>query len=208
MNKPNTKLLLNIPAVLLLGVVLQITGSYLVNAFCEIVSMHSDGVPSYILNQIDKYNSVITDLSSLEPRMIVYVIFAAPLIEEIVFRILFLRIFLKFIPFWAANLLQSLLFGIYHGGLIQGTYSFLMGLAIGAIFFYTKEGMKSSLIADLDAFIFGLFLHMTVNASGLYLAPLFPVGLPVNTQVIISLAGVIMVIALVIYAKVYVKKHE
>lgn len=208
MNKPNTKLLFNIPAVFLLGVILQITGSYLVNAFCETVSLYSGGVPPYILNQIYIYNSVITDLSSLEPKMIAYVIFAAPLIEEIVFRILFLRVFLKFVPFWAANLLQSLLFGIYHGGLIQGTYSFLMGLVIGALFYYTREGMKASLIADLDGFLYGLFLHMVVNASGLYLAPVFPVGLPVNTQVMIVCGGIVIIIALLLHAKIHIVKQK
>lgn len=201
MEKQRFKVLYNIPAVILLGIVLQISGAYLVNAFCVGIPMLGDAVPAYVLRQIEIYNSVITDLSSMEPRMITYVIFAAPMIEEIVFRVLFFLIFLKFVPFWAANLLQSILFGIYHGGLVQGSYCFLMGLVIGAVFYYTKVGMKESLIANLDAFIFGLLLHMVINAAGLYLAPLLPADISVDKKIIIGCIGVVVMLVILMIAR-------
>ena len=208
MEKQKYKVLYNIPAVILLGIVLQISGAYLVNAFCVGIPMLGDAVPAYVLRQIEIYNSVITDLSSMEPRMITYVIFAAPMIEEIVFRVLFFLIFLKFVPFWAANLLQSILFGIYHGGLVQGSYCFLMGLVIGAVFYYTKVGMKESLIANLDAFIFGLLLHMVINAAGLYLAPLLPCDISLDMQCFIGVVGVVVMVVILAFTAKSVKKSS
>lgn len=205
MDKPNTRVLFNIPAVLLLGIVIQIAGVYLVDAFCVGVPMLGDAVPPFILKQIEIYNSVITDLESLEPRMITYVIFAAPLIEEIVFRILFFLIFLKFMPFWAANLLQALLFGIYHGGIVQGTYCFLIGLVIGALFYYTKVGMKKSLIANLDAFLFGLWLHMVINAGGLYLTPYLPEDLSISEKVSVGCMGIVIILVIITLAGMWIK---
>ena len=36
-------------------------------------------------------------------------------------------------PFWAANLVQALLFGFYHRFMVQRVYGFVMGLIIGVL---------------------------------------------------------------------------
>ena len=55
----------------------------------------------------------------------------APIIEELILRgILFNR--LRYgLSFYSANLIQALVFGIYHWNIIQGLYAFGIGLILG-----------------------------------------------------------------------------
>lgn len=79
----------------------------------------------------------------------------SPFVEEVIFRgFLFGR--MKVYMNWVVALfLSSLLFGIYHGNLVQGVYGFFMGLVFGLVAhkyqnFYLAVGMHA--IANLVAF--------------------------------------------------------
>lgn len=63
--------------------------------------------------------------------MFCYAVLLGPLCEELVFRGVTLRRFRLVLPFWAANVLQALLFGIFHMNWIQGIYAFVLGLLLG-----------------------------------------------------------------------------
>lgn len=55
-----------------------------------------------------------------------------PLVEETVFRGLIFRYLRKAgTCFWAANLIQAVFFGIFHMNLVQGIYTFFLGLFLG-----------------------------------------------------------------------------
>ena len=62
-------------------------------------------------------------------RLISYVLIG-PFAEEVLFRIVLFSRLRKIIPFIVAALLSSLLFGLYHGNLMQGLYALIMGTAI------------------------------------------------------------------------------
>lgn len=192
---PTTLLIL-----ILLGLVIQVGGCYLVDAFCIGIPLLGDKVPYFVRKEIADYTVTITDLTSMESRMVVYVILAAPMIEELVFRVLFLQIFAKFLPFWIANLLQAILFGIYHMGLVQGLYAFLIGTAIGAVFYYVRSSLaeKKSLIAPLGGYVAGLVLHGVINASGLYLAPVLPDELTLSNKIIIGVSCTVVTISVLV----------
>ena len=187
MKDSHKRIIWDIPIVILIGILVQIGGTYLVNAFCTGVPMLGNKVPAFVLNAIKEYTHTITDLTSTESKMIVYVICVAPMIEEFVFRILFFSNFVKLLPFWASNILQAVLFGLYHGQLVQGLYAFLIGLIIGRVFYSIRQQLSQSLIRTLGAFLFSLLLHMTINASGLYLAPFLPAEYSPAVQVVIGL---------------------
>ena len=59
---------------------------------------------------------------------------AAPVVEEILFRGIVLRSMRKFTPTWAAILISSVLFGVYHLNIVQAAYATLMGIAAGILY--------------------------------------------------------------------------
>ena len=61
-------------------------------------------------------------------------VIAAPVVEEILFRGIVLRSMRKFTPAWAAILMSSVLFGVYHLNIVQAVYATLMGVAAGILY--------------------------------------------------------------------------
>lgn len=93
--------------------------------------------------------------------VLLLMIFVAPITEELVFRGVILNKASKAIPFWGANLLQAMLFGLYHMNVIQGIYAAMLGFILGLICHKFKTIYAS------------MFLHMVINTSSLPVA-LFP----------------------------------
>ncbi|MCR5830593.1 MAG: CPBP family intramembrane metalloprotease [Lachnospiraceae bacterium] len=183
--------IVNSLAIILLGLLMQTGGAYLVNAAVEFMGNNSASSASAAASQ---YRDYMTAIRSFEPRQLIHTIFVGPLLEELVFRLIFLRAGKMILPFWAANLIQAVLFGLYHTLTIQRVYGFVMGLLIGCVFYYCpiifrKRNDKSSLL-DLPNSLFGvaitILLHIVINASGIYVAPLFPADIPLPSQTIIG----------------------
>ena len=70
-----------------------------------------------------------------EPSLILvlYSVLIGPVCEELIFRGLTLKYAKRAMPFWVANLLQALLFGVFHMNMIQGVYAFVVGIVLGFI---------------------------------------------------------------------------
>jgi membrane protease YdiL (CAAX protease family) len=85
------------------------------------------------------------------------IVILGPMVEELVFRGVILKKSIDVMPFIAANILQSLLFGIAHGNMLQGLYTFLLGLFLGYIYIKTK-----TIIAPMG-------VHMAFNLSSIIL---------------------------------------
>lgn len=62
-----------------------------------------------------------------------YSVLIAPISEELIFRGVTLRYAEKAMPFVLANILQALLFGLFHANVIQGVYAFVVGLFCGYV---------------------------------------------------------------------------
>lgn len=86
--------------------------------------------------------------------LILYSILLGPIGEELIFRGVTLSSAKKALPFWAANLLQAFLFGVFHLNVIQGIYAFIIGIVLGYI--CHKGGSVS----------FSILLHIAFNAWG------------------------------------------
>ena len=94
------------------------------------------------------------------------VVILPPLVEETVFRGLILHYLKKGgARFWAANLIQAVLFGIYHGNLIQGIYAFCIGVLLG----YLAERYSSLIIPVLVHALFNLFGTLVVELESMIL---------------------------------------
>lgn len=82
---------------------------------------------------------------------IVYTVLLAPIIEEFVFRGLIFKVLRKWIPFVFAMSISAVLFGLYHGNLVQFVYAGICGL----LFAYLCEKFKTILAP--------MFSHMIMN---------------------------------------------
>lgn len=71
--------------------------------------------------------------STISVGMFVYSVLLAPIGEELVFRGVTMHQAKRYAPFWAANILQAILFGVFHMNIIQGIYAFLLGLVLGYV---------------------------------------------------------------------------
>ena len=215
--------ILNVLALIVLGIILQIGGAYIVNAAVECLAAtatvpdNSAAVSASAAAAL-QYQDYMGYIQSIEPRQFAQIIFVGPLVEELVFRLIFLRAGKMVLPFWAANIVQSLLFAIYHNVTIQRIYVFVMGLIIGAVFYYcpiiyrnaakaaAKENAKDKRsLLDLPNCLIGFgasfILHMVINTSGLFLVPLFPADIAIALQ--FSIGGLMMAIAGVVVYYLY-----
>ncbi|HJD42154.1 MAG TPA: CPBP family intramembrane metalloprotease [Candidatus Mediterraneibacter quadrami] len=94
------------------------------------------------------------------------VVILPPLVEETVFRGLILHYLKKGgARFWAANLIQAVLFGIYHGNLVQGIYAFCIGVLLG----YLAERYSSLVIPVMVHALFNFFGTLGVELESMIL---------------------------------------
>lgn len=63
----------------------------------------------------------------------IYTVLLAPIAEELIFRGVTLKLEKRVLKFAVANLIQAVLFGIYHQNIVQFVYAFLLGLLLGYI---------------------------------------------------------------------------
>lgn len=115
------------------------------------------GVMNLLLKVLMEYSPVLIKeynnmkyLSGTVPIIsIVNSVITAPLSEELVFRGVLLRKSEKVMPFFAANILQSLLFGLFHMNLVMFIYTFPIGLLFGYITSRYKTILPSIYIHSL-----------------------------------------------------------
>lgn len=63
----------------------------------------------------------------------IYTVLLAPIAEELIFRGVTLKLEKKVLGFAVANVIQAVLFGIYHQNIVQFVYAFLLGMLLGYI---------------------------------------------------------------------------
>lgn len=133
--------------------------------------------------QFQKYSNVMSNFSISSPWLTYcYVLLIGPISEELIFRGAIMdRLYLAF-PFWAANLLQALLFGIYHMNLVQGIYAFVLGAVLGLVRVST-----GTILAAIGT-------HIVFNATSYVLQQLFPSGQKISIVVfaVIYLAATLL----------------
>lgn len=130
-------------------IVLAITGSQMLN----------DLIIVFRLNEIFPSYSELTE-STMEGQP-VWLLFLtvgvlAPIAEELVFRGLVYRRMKDWIHPAAAIIFSSLIFGIYHGNMVQFLYASLMGMLLAVI--YQRTGtLWTSILAHIAANLWSLF---------------------------------------------------
>lgn len=82
---------------------------------------------------------------------VLYTVLLAPIVEELIFRGLVFKVVRKWLPFWVATSVSALLFGLYHGNLVQFVYASVCGV----LFAYLCETCKTLFAPVLS--------HMVMN---------------------------------------------
>lgn len=136
---------------LLLGIALQLLISMCLNAVFAILPEQMMNDYAELMNSLIGGNVILS---------IIVTVILAPLAEEFLFRGVTLQKAQKIMPFVAANVLQALCFGIYHGNLIQGVYAFVLGLVFGRMVMKFRSVWAA------------VFLHACVNGAAQLLSVL------------------------------------
>ena len=140
---------------------------------------------------LEKYTTLLESL--VGGNVIISVISTAvlaPIAEELIFRELMTKQLRRIFPFWFANIIQALAFGIYHMNIVQGVYAFFLGLLFGYV------------ACRMRAVWASIMLHGIVNASGLVLDIILPDALfesTVGMIIIAVLCGMITILLSMLY---------
>ncbi|MBD5547399.1 MAG: CPBP family intramembrane metalloprotease [Lachnospiraceae bacterium] len=132
-----------------LGICIQIFTSCILNLLLELAP-----------NLLHKYMELmeVAGLADLNVLSFVAAVILAPIGEELLCRGIIFRLAGKVSSrFWIANIIQAFAFGLVHGNLVQGTYAFFMGLALGYIYGKYRRIWLCML------------LHCAINGSSIFL---------------------------------------
>lgn len=114
----------------LLGIILLVPGT-------QFLSSIVTGTVSMIFPQwLEDYMELMENAGlsgEVSLLMLIYSVGLAPISEELIFRGVTYRIARRAFPFWIANIIQAILFGIFHLNPLQGCYTFVLGLFMGYI---------------------------------------------------------------------------
>lgn len=105
--------------------------------------------------------------------VVLVAVVVAPITEELVFRSIMLDVFARYMPFFAANVLQAILFAGAHAELSRLPYLFVLGFFAGSL-----RRRSGGLLPSI-------FLHMINNALATLLAlstPMAPAARPATTR--------------------------
>ncbi len=121
---------------------------------CIVLTVFLSMLINLFPSSFNNYNELMSNFDSSGGILtFAYVLVIGPASEELIFRgAIFDRMHLAF-PFWTANALQALLFGIYHMNLVQGIYAFLLGMVLGMVIYSTGSILCS------------IAVHMVFNST-------------------------------------------
>ena len=110
----------------------------------------------YFIKAFTDYSELVENLTGGND-IVVFLLMGliAPITEELIFRGVILHKTNRVITFLGANIMQAILFGIYHWNLVQGIYATFIGFLLGFIYYKYR-----SIIAPI-------LLHMIINSSAL-----------------------------------------
>lgn len=146
----------------LVGILMLVPGMQYLSTY--IVSLTATLFPDWLKIYEELLETAGLDGSSLTFGMFLYSVILAPFSEELIFRGVTMRQAKKALPFWAANLMQAILFGVFHMNMIQGIYAFCLGLILGYV---CEKG---------GSIYYSILLHMLFNFWGAVLSQFLTIG--------------------------------
>lgn len=121
-------------------------------------------------------------------RMLCYEV-VAPVSEELLFRQVIYKRLRQISPIWPAVIISAVLFGLYHGNLVQGIYAFIMGILLALVYEWT-----GSLFAPI-------VFHMVANHLSDIAYEFEEVGKVVYSSYGAALSGILLIVTIIITIK-------
>lgn len=140
--------------------------------------------PSYL----DVINYIDTARNSVGQLIIIIVV--APIYEEIIFRRIIFGYLKENYNIVCAVIVQALIFGLAHGNIVQGIYTFILGVAFALIYIYC------------DSLVGSMILHGVCNLCGGFVVPTL-----VNINQIMEYIVVISGILCLVFSILKMKKN-
>lgn len=124
-------------------------------------------------------------------RILCYEI-VAPISEELVFRQVIYKRLRGISPLWVAVIISALMFGLYHGNLVQGIYAFIMGCLLALVYEWT------------GSFVAPVLFHMIAN----HLSDIAYEFESINKVVYSSIGAVISIVLLIVSIIILIKNKN
>ena len=114
---------------------------------------------------------------------LILMVVAAPVLEEFLFRGLIYRRLRTYCTFPVALVVSALLFGVYHGNVVQGIYAFLLG----AVMAYVYERFRTILAP--------IIFHASANLMSVLVTEILQVSdfFDSNAGIVMIITGIIVI---------------
>lgn len=115
------------------------------------LSMFSGAFVNLLINKFPSYNKVQESVTAAygSAFSMIALIILIPIFEEILFRGIVFNELKKYLNLVAAIIIQAVIFGIFHGNLLQGIYAFILGSFLALVYYWTD-----SIVSNISAHIF------------------------------------------------------
>lgn len=167
----------------------------------HVISLLMAAIYAIMPSAMDQYTEMI-DSSGISQYSILWAVSALilpPIVEEIIFRGLILQYLGRAgARFLVANLIQAVLFGVFHMNFVQGIYTALLGFLLGWLAY------------RYDSILVPMVLHAIFNLFGTVLVDLESRFLPdiVLTLIILGSVPLLVITILMIHFGVGEKKKK
>lgn len=161
-----------------IGIILLVPGTQCLSTY--LVSFLASLFPQW-MKAYEKLMDTAGMTNGLTVSMFFYSVLLAPIGEELLFRGVTMHQAKKVFPFWAANIMQALLFGVFHMNMIQGIYAFFLGMILGYI---CERG---------GSIYQSILFHMLFNFWGTVISSILPTGSSALFFILYFATGVICI---------------
>lgn len=123
-----------------------------------------------LLTKFIKDNSLYTSNDNLSIYAVIHIALLAPICEEIFFRGIIFPKLKSILPFFLANIIQAVIFGYFHGNIINILGSIICGIVLALIYSYTNNLTNSILLHSFHNILIILFNLLSID-----IAPFFSI---------------------------------
>lgn len=123
------------------------------------ITMFSCSVVYLTASKFESYDKVSESLSSAHGSILamVSVVILIPMFEEILFRGLIFNELRKNINIYVAIIIQAIIFAVFHGNLLQGIYTFILGVILSLLYMWTKS-LWANILCHIVYNLFGTII--------------------------------------------------